>query len=93
MKVKVEFCCGLALRLSREKAALIEVSDDATLRDVSKALAERFPAFLGPLIVPETYDLVKPHFFNVNGQRVAQSLDIKVKDNERLLLMSPVAGG
>jgi len=93
MKLRVEFYCGLALRLSKEKAVVIEVSDDATLRDVSAALAEKFPAFLGPLIVPETYDLVKPHLFNIDGRRVAQSLDVKVKENERILLMSVTAGG
>jgi len=92
MKLTVEFYSGLALRLSKEKAASIEVGDNATLRDVSAALAQKFPAFLGALIVPETYELVSPHLFNIHGQAVA-SLDTKPEEGERILLLSVTAGG
>jgi len=92
MKLTVELF-GLARHLSKEKEVIVEVSDDATLRDVVAALAERFPSFLGPLVVPETYDLVEPYFFNIDGRRVARSLDIKPKEDEHLLLMFVTAGG
>ncbi len=92
MKLTIGFYCGLARRLSKEISAEIEVSDGATLRDVAAALAQRFPAFWGQLIVPETHDLVEPHFFHVNGRR-AESLDMSVREGDRILLMTVTAGG
>jgi|GEM_PF-1417959 len=92
MKLTIDFYCGLARRLSRETSTVIEVSDHATLREVCAALAERFPTFLGPLIVPETYDLVEPHFFNINGRHAA-SLEVVPKEGDRVFLMAITAGG
>ncbi len=92
MKLTVGFYCGLARRLSKETTVEISVGEDATLRDVVEALAKRFPAFLEELIVPETYELVRPHFFHVNGQHAA-SLDTPVRENDRILLMAITAGG
>lgn len=92
MKLTIGFYCGLARRLSKETSAEIEVNDGATLRDVSAALARKFPAFLGQLIVPETYDLVEPHFFHMNGRR-ADSMDLTVREGDRILLMTVTAGG
>ncbi len=91
MKLTLELF-GLARRLSKEKEVMVEVSDDATLRDVVAAFAEGFPSFLGPLVVPETYDLVEP-YFNIDGRCVARSSDIKPKEDEHPLLMFMTAGG
>jgi len=92
MQLTVEFYCGLARRLSGETSAMIDVGDHTTLRDVCAALAEKFPAFLGPLIAPQTYDLVEPHFFHLNGCR-ATSLYETVREGDRILLMVITAGG
>ncbi|MBC7234074.1 MAG: MoaD/ThiS family protein [Chloroflexi bacterium] len=92
MKLTVGFYCGLARRLSKETEAEVEVHEGATLRDVCAALAKKFPAFLGQLIVPGTHDLVEPHFFNVNGSRAA-NLDVTVQEGDRILLMAITAGG
>ena len=92
MQLTVEFYCGLARRLSGQSSAVIEVSDHATLRDVCGALAEKIPAFLGPLVAPQAYDLVEPHFFSLNGRR-ATSLDETVQEGDRILLMVITAGG
>lgn len=89
MKLTVEFF-GTPRLLSREKKVVIEVGDDATLRDVNAELVKRFPSFLGPLIVPETYELVEAYFFyNMD----AAPGDEKVKEGNRLLLMFVDAGG
>jgi molybdopterin converting factor small subunit len=92
MRLTVELF-GLARRLSEEKEVTVEVSDGATLRDVVAALAARFPAFLGPLVVPGTYDLVEPYFFNYDGRRAARSLEERPKENDRLLLFFVTLGG
>jgi len=92
MRLTVELF-GLARRLSGEKEVMLEIKDDATLRDVVIALAERFPSFLGQLVVPGTYELVEPYFFNFDGRRVAKSLDERPEEEGRLLLMFVEAGG
>jgi len=92
MQLTVELF-GLARRLSGKKEVTFQVSDEATLRDVVVILAKRFPAFLGPLVVPETYELVEPYFFNYDGRRVAKSLEEKPKEGDRLLLFLLDAGG
>lgn len=92
MKLTVGFYCGVARRLGKEMEVAIDVRDDATLRDVSAALAARFPAFIGPLLAPGTFELVEPHFLSINGQRVA-SLDARPCDGGRILIMAVTAGG
>ena len=92
MKLTVEFF-GLPRRLSGKKKALVEVNEGATVREVAASLAEQFPAFLGQLIVPETYKLVGSYFFyNFDTGRAAQE-DEKLKEGGRLLLMFVDAGG
>ncbi|MFB0567390.1 MAG: MoaD/ThiS family protein [Candidatus Bathyarchaeia archaeon] len=92
MQLPVELF-GLARRLSGEKEVTVEVSDEATLHDVVVALTKRFPAFLGSLVVPHTYELKEPYFFNYNGQRAAKSLDERPEEGDRLLLFLVDAGG
>ena len=92
MQVTVELF-GLARRLSGEKEVRVEVGNGATLRDVVAALAARFPAFLGPLVVPDTHDMVEPYFFNYDGRRAARSLEEKPENNDRLLLLLMTLGG
>lgn len=92
LRLTIGFYCGLARRLGNETEIALEVGDGATLREVSAALAARFPTFRGPLISPATYELVAPHFFSVNGRRET-GLDAKVRDGDRILLMALTAGG
>ena len=92
MELTVELF-GLARRLSGQKEVTVGVSDGATLRDVVVTLTQRFPAFLGPLVDPETYDLNKSYLFNYDGRRVAQSLEERPQEGDRLLVLLVDAGG
>ena len=92
MEFTVEFF-GLPRRLSGLKEATVQVKRQATLRDVVRKLAKQFPAFLGGLIDPETYDLEEPYFFNINARFVPPNLEYKPKEGERLLLLFIEAGG
>ena len=92
MELTVEMF-GLARRLSGEREVEVQVDNDGTLRDVVVALTERFPALLGPLVVPETYELVEPYFFNYGGRRTARSLEEKPTEGDRLLLFFVTLGG
>jgi len=92
LKLTVDFF-GVPRLLSGEKGVVIEVDDDATLRDVNAELVRRFPSFLGRLILPETYDLVEAYYFyNFYTGRAVRRGE-KLKGGERLLLMFVDAGG
>ena len=84
---------GLARRLAQTKRSLVEIHDRATLREVVACLATRFPALVGPVIVPGTYDLASPYMLNIDGRRVAKDFDAPAQDGQRLLLMFVEAGG
>lgn len=92
MKLIVEFL-GLSRRLAHRKESLVELDDQATLRDIVRHLASRFPALLGPVIVPETFDIASSHMININGRRAVTNLDAKAEDGQRLILMFVEAGG
>ena len=92
MNVTVELF-ALARRLSKAKCVVLEMAPGATLRDVLVKLGDRFPALMGELIVPDSYDLREPYVFNIDGRRVAKNLDEKVPEGENLLLMYVTVGG
>lgn len=92
MKLTVEML-GLSRRLAQTKESLVEIDDQATFRDVLGQLARRFPALVGPVIVPATFDIVPSHMINVNGRNVVTDLDTHPQDGQRLILMFVEAGG
>lgn len=92
MKLTVEML-GLSRRLAQTKESLVEIRDQATFRDVLAQLATRFPALVGPVIVPDTSDLVSSHMINVDGRSVVTDLDSHPQDGQRLILMFVEAGG
>lgn len=92
MKLTVEML-GLSRRLTQTKESLVEIDDQATFRDVLAQLATRFPVLVGPVIVPDTYDIVSSHMINVDGRSVVTDLDSHPQDGQRLILMFVEAGG
>lgn len=92
MKLEVEFL-GRARRLAQTKHCQIEVQEQATLRDVIQCIASRFPALVGPVICPETFELTPAYMLNIDGRRAAKDLDVPVQDGQRIILMFMEAGG
>ena len=92
MKLCVEFL-GLSRRLAQTKESLVEVGDRATLRSVIRHLAAQYPALVGPVIVPETFDLVSSYMINIDGRRAVTDLDQPARDGQTLILMFVEAGG
>jgi hypothetical protein len=92
MQLTVEFL-GLSRRLAQTRTTLVEFPDQATMRDVLRTLAERFPALVGLVIVPITFDLVPSHLVNLDGRRAVQDFDAPLQDGQRLIFMFMEAGG
>jgi hypothetical protein len=92
MKLTVEFL-GLSRRLAQTRESLVEIDDQATLRDVLRSLAARFPALVGPVIVSGTFDLISSHIINIDGKRAVEDLEVRPQDGQHLILMFVEAGG
>jgi len=92
MKLTVEFL-GLSRRLAQAKECLVIMDDQASFRAVLRHLASRFPALVGPVILPDTFDLASSYMINVGGRHVVKDLDAPTEDNQQLLLMFMEAGG
>ena len=92
MKLRVEFL-GLSRRLAQTKESLVEVGDRATLRSVLRHLAGKYPALVGPVIVPDSFDLAESYMINIDGRRAVTDLDQPARDGQRLILMFVEAGG
>lgn len=93
MTLTVEFF-GPSRRLAGVSKSLIEVDQQASFRAVMQCLASRFPALVGPVVDPQTHDLVSSYLLNLNGRRVVKDLDAEIpQGQQRLLLMFAEAGG
>jgi molybdopterin converting factor small subunit len=92
VKLNVEFL-GLSRHLTQTKECMLEIHDQATLREVLSCLATRFPALIGPVILPETCDLVSSYLVNLDGRHAVRDLTTPLKDGQRLIFMFMEAGG
>jgi len=92
MTLIVEFF-GPSRRLAGVSKSLIEVDQQASFRVVTQCLASRFPALLGPVIDPQTHDLVSSYILNLNGRKVVKDLAAEAPQGVRLLIMFAEAGG
>lgn len=84
---------GYARRLAGDKEAVLELDEGDTMRDVVVALGRTHPALVGPIIQPDTHELISPFFLNVNGRYVVDDFDAVPRDGECLILFFVDAGG
>jgi len=92
MQLTVEFL-GQARRLAQTKEVTVTLDGPASFRDVVRWVAERYPALVGPVIVPHSYDLLPSYMLNMDGRRAVGDLDAAAADGQRLVLMFVEAGG
>ncbi|NLT73997.1 MAG: MoaD/ThiS family protein [Chloroflexi bacterium] len=92
MKLKVEFL-GLARELAGDAEAVVTVDDRATWHDLISALADAYPSFVGPIVLPDRSNLTAAYMLNVGGRAIVRDLDVPVQPGQRLLLMFAEAGG
>jgi hypothetical protein len=84
---------GTARHLTGKKQLSIELASGATHRDALNRLAYLFPALVGTVITPQTFELMPAFMLNLNGHRAINDLDIPVVTGERLVLMFVESGG
>jgi hypothetical protein len=84
---------GIARRLAGTRELSLKFEDNATHRDVLHRLADLFPAFLGTIIDPQSFELTPAFMINLNGHRAISDFYTPVVSGERLVLMFVESGG
>jgi molybdopterin converting factor small subunit len=92
MMLTVEFL-GVSRRLAQTNQSQVALRDRASYRDLLRHISSAFPALLGPVILPDTFDLTPSFVLNVDGRRAVTDLDTPAQDGQRILLMFVEAGG
>jgi len=94
MRVTVELL-GLSRLAAGQKEITLDLDENATFRDIVRALARRYPAMIGNVIQPDGETLQRPNTFNQNARRMIQEkhMDEHPCDGDRIILMSISAGG
>jgi molybdopterin converting factor small subunit len=92
LKVVVELF-GLARYLAGKNEIMLDLPKDATLRDVVARLASQTKDLLGQVIDGKTMELIEPYSLNINGQYIARDLNMRVNEDDRILLLFTAVGG
>ena len=100
MLVRVEML-GLARLVTGQREVSLELDQDATYRDIVRALSERYPALIGNVIQSDRKNLQAPNILNLDAKQMIQSkqMDNRLADeldpeaDYRIILMSMSAGG
>lgn len=71
----------------------VELSDNAGLRDVVSALRRRLPELEKGVIRPDADYLEDTVVFNFDGRFYLDGEDVKLKDGDRLRLLTQATGG
>ena len=88
----VEFF-GVAQLLTRNKTVSLALPQEATLSHLFSALAERMPVLVGRVITPEKNRLVSGCACNVNGLEFVRNPTAKIRNGDKILILSADAGG
>ena len=89
MEIQVHYTTQLKAALGRDSETL-ELADEATVRDVVRQLADRYPSQFGELVMHNDEPLPSI-LFSVNDRQVG--LDESVSDGSSLVLLSAISGG
>lgn len=71
----------------------VDLDDGATLEDLVGALRLKMPVLEGRVIRPGEHRLTARYTFNVNGRFYFDNYDVKVRCDDRILLLTFPVGG
>ena len=84
---------GVARLLAKTKIIALSLPTDATLTHVLSAVAQRLPVLVGRVINPEETHLLAGFACNINGIDFVRDPDIKIRQQDRIFILSADAGG
>jgi molybdopterin converting factor small subunit len=94
MEITIEFV-GISRMITKKSRLNLTLEEGTTYQDIVKLLAHKFPKLVGQMIEPKEFSLYPSNMFSLNGERMIKPDEMgkKVKDGDRLILMSILAGG
>ncbi len=94
MRIQVELF-GLSRLIAGEKEITLTLEEDATFRDVVRALVKKYPDMVGDVVQADGETMQSPNILNLDGRRMIQPhhMDERLGDGDRIILMSMSAGG
>ncbi len=100
MQVRVEML-GLSRLVTGQREVSLDLEQEATYRDIVRALSDMYPALIGNVIQSDRESLQAPNIFNLNAKQMIQSkqMENRLADElyphggDRIILMSMSAGG
>ncbi len=94
MRVEVELF-GLPRLIAGEKRITLRLEENATFRDVVRALARRYPDMVGDVIQTDGETMQPPNILNLDGRRMVHPHHTceSLNDGDRIIVMSMSAGG
>ena len=84
---------GVARLRGKAKTVPLHLPAGATLAEVIKALARKFPSLVGPVIAPDKNKLVNGQACNINGEAFVRDYSKKMISGDRVFILSADAGG
>jgi molybdopterin converting factor small subunit len=94
MRVEVELF-GLPRLIAGESVVTFSLKDQATFRDVVRALVQQYPDMVGDVVQADGETMQAPNILNLDGRRMIQphEMDESPSDGDRIIVMSMSAGG
>lgn len=92
MRLTVEFF-GVARHLAGVEECQLDFVEGANLHDVVMELGHSFPRLVEEKLIENERELAPSFALSINGRMVTQNLDVRLVDNDRLLLISATWGG
>jgi sulfur-carrier protein len=96
LRITIDYLGSIKQTLGLKQAEQVELKDQALVRDLLFALAEKHgESFKKAVYEPKDTDLKSQYILSVNGLLLNQlnGIETKLKDGDRVILMPVVTGG
>jgi molybdopterin converting factor small subunit len=84
---------SLPREMSEFKRVDIDLNNGASLREIVNALRRKYPALEGIVIRAGGGHLLEKYMFNINGTFYFNDAEFKLKEGDRIALLTVATGG
>jgi molybdenum cofactor guanylyltransferase len=84
---------GVARLLAKTRVISLSLAPDATLAQVLSAVAQRLPVLVGRVINPDATGLLPGFGCNINGIDFVRDRNTKIRQHDKIFILSADAGG
>ena len=79
---------GLPYSLTGKRRVEFELENSAGLTDIVGALKREVPELIGEILNPDSDYLMDGFTFNINGRFYSDDRDLKIKEGDRIILLT-----